>query len=142
MKIGELIAFFVLLAVGWAIHFVMGPSPGTHLIDTHKGNLVPVSDIRQKSDLGASAVHAVLVRQSGNIYRDLGSFETVQDAMDEIEKSFRRAKVDEVRITFSDEDSMAIYRRIYDFTGRAEGKKLAGARLVRVGGDRESWLSV
>ncbi len=139
---GELIAFLVLLAVGGVIHLVMGPSPGSHLLDTNKGDIVPVDELSKRSNIGASAVHAVLVRQSGNIYRDLGSFVTAEYALAEIEKAFRRAKVDEVRITHSDEESMALYRSIYDFTGRAEGKKLAGARIVRIGENRESWLTI
>ena len=139
---GELVAFLVLLAVGGVIHLVMGPPRGAHLLDTNKGDLVPVGDLSEKSNMDASIVHAVLIRQSGNIYRDLGSFVTAEDALAEIEKSFRRAKIDDVRITHSDEESMAVYRSIYDFTGRAEGKKLAGARIVRVGEDRESWLTI
>jgi len=137
----ELIAFFALLAIGGVAYLIMGPSPGAHLLDTNKGDRVPVGQLSIKSKIGESAVHAVLVRQSGNMYRDLGSFATANSALAEIEKSFRRAKIDEVRVTHSDEDSMAVYRSIYSLTGRAEGKKLAGARIVRVGEDRESWLT-
>jgi len=138
--VGEFIAFLVLMAIGGVIYLIQGPSPGQHLLDTNKGETLPVEFLSKRSLLGDHPVYAVLIRQSGNLYRDLGLFESGDHALVEITKSFRRAKIDDVRITHADGDSMAIYRWMYDFRGRAEGKKLAGARIVRVGDDRESWL--
>ncbi|SIT74818.1 hypothetical protein SAMN05421665_0110 [Yoonia rosea] len=139
---GELVALLVLLAVGGIIRLLMGPTPGEQLIDTNKGDVISLNDLTNISTLGNNAVHAVLVRQSGNIYRDLGTFVSAEAALAEIAKSFRRAKVDEVRVTHADENAIAVYRCVYSDIGRAEGKKLGGARIVRVGEDRERWLTV
>lgn len=139
---GELIAFLVLLGIGGFFHLVLGPTPVAQLIDTNKGEIIPVNDLATISTFGDSVVHAVLIRQSGNIYRDLGTYVSAEAALNEIAKSFRRAKIDEVRVTHADEDAIAVYRRFYNFIGRAEGKKLAGARIVRIGEDREQWLAV
>ncbi|WP_306007196.1 hypothetical protein [Aquicoccus porphyridii] len=138
---GEFIAFLILLAIGGILHFIMGPTPGAQLIDTNKGEVIPVEELLDFAIFEDGVVHAVLIRQSGNIYRDLGAFVSAEAALAEIVKSFRRAKIDEVRVTHADKNSVAVYRRVYNFIGRAEGKKLAGARIVRAGEDREQWLT-
>ena len=140
-RMGEFIAFLGLLAVGGILHFIMGPTPGAELVDTNKGEVMPVEELLKLATLEDGVVHAVLIRQSGNIYRDLGAFASAEAALEEIMKSFRRAKINEVRVTHTDENSVAVYRRVYNFVGRAEGKKLAGARIVRAGEDRERCLT-
>lgn len=81
--------------------------------------------------LGKGPVEAALIRQSGNIYRHLGFFEDPEDALIEIEKSFRRAKIDSVSVLKNTEDRLEISRLYYDGRGRSEGKKLGGAVIVR-----------
>lgn len=74
----------------------------------------------------------MLVRQSGNVYRDLGVFRSARAALDEAVKALRRANIARVQITHSTDTEIAAYRDHYSLTGRAEGKKMAGLRLSLV----------
>lgn len=102
------------------------------LVDKPSGDIVPLDDLPLRHTLQSGAYQAKLIRQSGNIYRELGVFPSAEAALREGMKSLRRAQVTHVRITHSDADAMAAYRHIYNFRGRAEGKKLAGIVIERV----------
>lgn len=119
-------AFVVLCLVSYLIY---GATSADHLHDTNGGEVVSLLDLRAKSQLSRGACHVVLIRQSGNLHRDLGTFPSVDAAIAEASKSFRRAGVDTVRVTYNDPSRMAVYRQIYNFRGRAEGKKFAGAQF-------------
>ena len=70
---------------------------------------------------------ALLIRQSGNLYRDLGYFQNSDDACRAIERSFRKAQIHSVSVLQNSTSVFEISRRLYDGRGRAEGKKLGGA---------------
>lgn len=129
-EIWSTIAFFSICLV---CYLVYGARSSADLHDTNSGELLELYDLPSQNSLGPGECHAVLVRQSGNVYRDLGVFPTASKAITEAAKSFRRAGIDRIRITHSDEFSLAVYRDVYNFKGRSEGKKLAGAtfRVVR-----------
>lgn len=129
-EIWSTIALFLICLI---CYLVYGARSSADLHDTNSGELVEISNLPSYSFLGSGECHVVLIRQSGNVYRDLGKFPDASKAIAEAAKSFRRAGVDRVRITHNDEFSLAVYRDVYNFKGRAEGKKLAGAtfRAVR-----------
>lgn len=102
------------------------------LADKPTSTVVPVEDLPSHHSLTPGLYHATLIRQSGNVYRDLGVFPSAEAALREGVKSLRRARVTDVRITHSDADSLAAYRQFYNFRGRAEGKKLAGIVVRRI----------
>ncbi|WP_147373473.1 hypothetical protein [Gemmobacter lutimaris] len=138
MSSPEIWATVVFLGVCFLSYLVYGPAPSSELHDTNSGEVVSLIDLGSRAPKAAGIYHAVLIRQSGNVYRDLGLFPSAQAALAEACKSFRRASVEMVRITHCDETSMAVYRKIYNFRGRAEGKKLAGVtiRLVEAAPSR------
>ncbi|WP_037296776.1 hypothetical protein [Roseovarius sp. TM1035] len=80
--------------------------------------------------LGDGPVEAALVRQSGNLYRELGVFDDWRDAIAEIEKAFNRAKIDSVAVQSNTPLKFECTRLVYNHRGRAEGKKLGGAIVV------------
>ncbi len=80
--------------------------------------------------LRSSPVHATLTRQSGNEYRDLGIFQTPDDACREIEKSFRRAQITSISVLQNSTNCFEVTRKWYNGRGRAEGKKLGGAIII------------
>jgi len=77
-------------------------------------------------------VVATLVRQSGNLYRELGEFENVAAAFAEIEKSFRRAKIESVYVPDNSETQFRVIRLHHSYGSKANGKKLGGAVLLAV----------
>jgi len=123
----ELIALLILACVGaLSRHFGHDPK-SDKFTDNSNGEVVPIEDLNAIKFPLEGACSMSLIRQSGGIYRDVGVFPSVEVALSEAVKSFRRANIRVVRVTYSDANILSIYRQIYDFRGRAEGKKLAGA---------------
>jgi len=92
---------------------------------------VHLDDFGSDHLLGNDPVEAALFRQSGNLYRHLGFFDTPELALSEVKKSFRRAKIESVSILKNTEDRLEVTRLFYNGRGRAEGKKLGGAIILR-----------
>ena len=107
------------------------------LVDRIGGDVIPVDSLPTFRSFAPGVWSAALIRQSGNLHRDLGTFPSAQAALDEAVKSFRRAKVTDVRITHASDTELAAYRQIYNLRGRAEGKKMAGVRMVLVSPTRD-----
>ena len=101
------------------------------LTDPSNAHTVHADDMRSKALLKDGPVTAILVRQSGNVYRDLGYFSTASDAFAAVEKSFQRAKIDSVRITRNTDSNFEVIRLHHSHRGRAEGEKLGGAVIAR-----------
>lgn len=114
-----------LLLIAGAVAYALGTRD--KLADTHKGETVftHALPLRQYQLRGSCSVE--LIRQSGATYRHLGTFVTFEAALAETIRSFNRAKINEVRITHEDATALAIYRRVYSLSGRAQGQKMAGA---------------
>lgn len=102
------------------------------LQDKYGGDVIPIDDLPRRHSLPPGSYQATLMRQSGNVHRELGVFSSPEAALREGVKSLRRAQVSDVRITHRDSDSLAAYRQFYNLRGRAEGKKLAGIVIRRV----------
>ncbi|MFG6080404.1 hypothetical protein ACEUZ9_000960 [Paracoccus litorisediminis] len=122
-----MVAVACFLAVGVLIALFSKPDP---LMDTYRGEVDTLEGLSRNHGLRPGRYHVALIRQSGNLYRELGTFPSPDEAVRQAVLSFRRAKFDDVRITHRTDGEIAVYRRIYNFRGRAEGKKLAGARIV------------
>ncbi|WP_187431593.1 hypothetical protein ROLI_022650 [Roseobacter fucihabitans] len=82
--------------------------------------------------LSSGPVHCILIRQSGNLYRDLGAFDGWSSALVEVSKSFNRAKIDSVMVRQNNEDTFDVLRTFHSHGGKAEGKKLGGAVIRRL----------
>jgi len=97
------------------------------LNDPENTEVIYVEQMASVCHLPEANVHAVLIRQSGNLYRELGAFSSPKDALDEIEKSFHRAKIDVVTVRENSNRVFDVFRTSYSHKGRSEGKKLGGA---------------
>lgn len=101
------------------------------LADPNNSEFIPIGQMRSIAAIENSPVAAELIRQSGNSYKVLGTFQNPSQAFDEIEKSFKRAKIESVAVL---QNSPALFKAIrlhHSHGGKAEGKKLGGA-VIRV----------
>ena len=101
------------------------------LADPNNSEFIPIGPMRSIAAIENSPVAAELIRQSGNSYKVLGTFQNPSQAFDEIEKSFKRAKIESVAVL---QNSPALFKAIrlhHSHGGKAEGKKLGGA-VIRV----------
>ncbi len=126
MGVGEAIALLAFAALV-IIVFVVKEN---RLADPNRTDTIYVSQMREVCNLNDGPVSAALIRQSGNLYRDLGFYDHWSDAMDEIEKSMRRAKVESVFVESNDSDRFEVIRLHHSHGGKAEGKKLGGAVIA------------
>jgi hypothetical protein len=122
--------FLVIAAVCVGMYLFLR-STGQRLDDPTNRTVVYTDQMRSVHMLGQGPVSAALIRQSGNLHRELGAFHTVEDALHEIEKAFRRANIDSVVVVENGGGTFRVVRRVPNFRGRAEGKKLGGAIIVR-----------
>lgn len=74
-------------------------------------------------------VSAVLMRQSGGVYRDLGTFDSASTAVAAVAGSFRKSGIDAVRVVQNTPQQYQVVRLHYSHKGKAEGKKMGGAIL-------------
>jgi len=102
------------------------------MVDRIGGETIPVDQLSTFRSYPPGVYSAVLIRQSGNLHRDLGTFSSAQAALQEAAKSFRRAKATHVRIVHATDTELAAYREYYNLRGTAEGRKFAGVRMVQV----------
>ncbi|WP_171175805.1 hypothetical protein [Ruegeria sp. HKCCD8929] len=126
MGVGEAIA---LLAFG-ALVVLIVVLKEKRLADPNRTDTIYVSQMRDVCSLKDGPVSAALFRQSGNLYRDLGLFEHWREAMKEIEKSMRRAKIESVFVQSNDANRFEVIRLHHSHGGKAEGKKLGGAVIA------------
>ncbi|WP_132543567.1 hypothetical protein [Rhodovulum euryhalinum] len=94
--------------------------------------VISLDEINDVCLLRDGPVHAVLFRQSGNLYRDLGDFSNPSAACAEVAKSFRRAQIETLTIWQNSEKAFEVSRRIYNGRGASEGKKLGGAMVSAI----------
>lgn len=122
-------AFVAVLVLGGIAAMFTKRDP---LVDRIGGDVIAIDQLSTYRAYQPGSYSAVLIRQSGNLHRDLGTFSSAQAALEEAAKAFRRAKVTDVRIVHVSDTELAAYRHVYNLKGRAEGKKFAGVRLVQV----------
>ena len=123
IEILALVGFAALVLVVYAIK-------EGRLDDPNRSDTIYISQMREQSRLRTGPVDVALIRQSGNLYRELGVFASVSDAFDEVEKSFRRAKIESVHVQSNSESEFRVIRLHHSHSGKAEGKKLGGAIVV------------
>ncbi|MBT2130563.1 hypothetical protein [Aliiroseovarius lamellibrachiae] len=100
------------------------------LSDPDRSDTIYIDQMRSLSMLRTGPVFATLIRQSGGVYRELGAFPSIGDAFTEVEKSFRRAKIESVFVEENSMDEFRVIRLHHSHGGKAEGKKLGGALIV------------
>ena len=122
----EFLVFFLIVAVivFAAFYKEKSLSDPSNTETIYSEQMVDVQSIRK------GPVEVVLFRQSGNIYRELGVFGTVDEALDGIMKSFRRAKIESVCVLQNTPTCFEVIRLHRNHRGSQEGKKLGGALVV------------
>lgn len=124
-------AFAVLLFVALVIFLTMYKE--NRLADPNDQSFIYIGQMQQSHQIRSGPVSVNLYRQSGNEYRDLGAFESTEDAIREIEKSFRLANIESLSVLRNTPDRYEVVRLHHGHRGKAEGKKLGGAVMVPVG---------
>ena len=122
----EVIAFVGLVALVLIAYAIKEQ----RLRDPSNNETVFLDQLRSACLLRDGPVSAALIRQSGNLYRDLGFFDDWGAAFDEIEKSFRRARIESLHISKNTPDRFEVVRLHHSHGGKAEGKKLGGAVIA------------
>ena len=102
----------------------------SQLNDPDNTEVVTPEQLTSLSLLKQGACQAVLIRQSGNVYRELGQFEAPEAALIDVLKSFRRAKIDAISISQNTPERLEVHRIFHNHRGRQEGKKLGGALII------------
>ncbi|MBR9765406.1 MAG: hypothetical protein GYB53_18260 [Rhodobacteraceae bacterium] len=102
------------------------------LSDPDSMDTIYLNQIREACRLADGQVSVVLLRQSGNVYRDLGILASKDEAMLQVERSFRRANISAVFVDENTEMRFRIVRLHHSHRGKAEGKKLGGAVIERI----------
>ena len=120
MEIAFLVA--IVLVIWWSLR-----SSAKKLDDPNDRRNVYLSEMQAQCNLSSGRVSVVLMRQSGNVYRELGVFESKESAFNEVQKSFRRAGIDAVHIAKNTSFEFRVNRLFHSHRGRSEGKKLGGA---------------
>jgi hypothetical protein len=103
------------------------------LKDPEDQTVVSIEQLQDVCLLGEGSVAVVLIRQSGGVYRDLGTFSDSNLALMAVKSSFRRAKIDSVSVDANAPDAFFLTRLHHSHKGAAEGKKLGGAQISLLG---------
>jgi hypothetical protein len=102
------------------------------LADPSNQETIFVQNMNEVCTISVGPVEAVLIRQSGNQYRHLGEFQSASVALEEIKKSFSRAKIDSLHVLENSENTFSVTRLHHSHRGQSEGKKLGSATLKRL----------
>ena len=102
------------------------------LADPSNHDMIYTDQMQSVLQLPEKRVSAILLRQSGNVYKELGEFESPNAAVLEIQKSFRRAKIESVAVLKNTPDLFHVLRLHHSHGGKSEGKKLGGAAIQTI----------
>lgn len=128
MGIGEVVALAIFAAVIFGIYWLKE----SRLADPANTTMIFLDQMSGNHHIPTGPVEAALLRQSGNVYRELGTFPSADAAFVEINKSFRRAGIESVGVIKNSETRYEVRRLHHSHGGKAEGKKLGGAVIVPV----------
>lgn len=128
MGIGEAVALLAFVAL--VVFLTMYKE--RRLADPNDPNFIYIGQMPGSHQIRPGPVAVRLYRQSGNEYRDLGMFQSTEEAVREIEKSFRRASIESLSILKNTPDRFEVIRLHHGHNGKAEGKKLGSAVMVPV----------
>lgn len=101
-----------------------------NLEDQSNLEVVYTDQIKGICKLASAPCEAALFRQSGHLYRVLGVFDCPDDALSEIEKSFKRANILSVNVIENNSSKLSVRRTYHNHRGRKEGRVLGGAIIV------------
>jgi hypothetical protein len=80
---------------------------------------------------GAGTFQIRIIRQSGYVHSEYQAF-SASSALSQAMATFRRAKIDAIRISRNTPDELHFNRLFYSHRGRAEGKKVGSVEITRV----------
>lgn len=123
---GEIVALILFAALAFGLMLLKEK----RLADPNDSTMISVEQMSASHQLPKGPVAAALLRQSGNLYRELGGFSSADDALIEIKKAFRRAGIDSVAVMKNTPEKYQVLRLHHSHGGKAEGKKLGGAVII------------
>ena len=80
---------------------------------------------------GTGHFQLIIVRQSGNVHSAYDA-PTAAAAMAQAMTTFRRAKIDAIRITLNEPGALHFTRQFYSHRGSSEGKKVGSVEITRL----------
>ncbi|MGR3702280.1 MAG: hypothetical protein ACU0A4_09350 [Paracoccaceae bacterium] len=126
MDIGSLIGIGVVAALIVGVVWFKESS----LNDPNNHTMIHADQMGGNHMLRTGPVSAALFRQSGNLHRDLGDFASADEALAEILKAFKRAKIDSLVVVVNTSERYEVHRLHHNHRGRAEGKRVGGAVIA------------
>jgi hypothetical protein len=125
----------IVVGVGFVpLVLVVNAVKQSRLNDPSNTRFIHSAQMFTSHQLGSGPASAILMRQSGNEYRDLGLFPSSERALEAVEASFRRAGIDSVSVLKNSPGLYEVIRLHHSHGGKAEGQKLGGAILRSVQG--------
>ncbi len=116
----------MILASWWAMQESHG-----RLDDPSDDRTLYLDQLPSKLALAPFGTYRVtILRQSGNVHAEHVITGTAQDALAAAMATFRRAKIPAVHVGANSETELRIGRLYHDHRGKAEGKKVGGARIA------------
>ncbi len=145
---GELFAGFVLLLIGgiygiWVYsnperkknHEIQQKLSGAFYPDQEKIHRNQLMELQDELGEGNYGFGVKFYRNSGHTYKSDMFFNTSKEALESVMSTFKRAKIDEVRVTFRQDGFVSLYKRSSEndaYNARAEGKRFAGVWIFRL----------
>lgn len=80
---------------------------------------------------GTGVFHIRILRQSGNIHAEYQTT-SASAAITQAMTTFRRAKIDAIRISRNSDNALHFNRLFYSHRGSSEGKKVGSVEITRV----------
>jgi len=122
-------AVVAFLAVAFKEQRLNDPSDSTYI---YLGEVITTAEL-----LPSPQYRIDMYRQSGNPYKDPfiwhtndGSDMPPEDVINHVLKTFRRAKIEDVRVVTNNEQELHICRSMHQHGRKAEGKKFKGAIIT------------
>jgi hypothetical protein len=104
------------------------------LNDPNDKEAIPTHEIESVCNLAPSGIFRIsIMRQSGNLYKDPEVTQSREDSIQQILKTLERAKIDAVWIHENTPDRFKGWRLSHCHKGRAEGKKVGGFLIEKIG---------
>lgn len=121
----------IILIFGFIVIMMYGlRKQNEKLEDPSNYEIIYPNQIKDVYALESGPCEAALFRQSGHLYRVLGVFDNPEEAIVEIEKSFRRANITSVIVVENNRTKLSLRRSYHNHWGRKEGRVLGGAIIV------------
>jgi|688.fasta_scaffold329904_1 hypothetical protein len=135
---GEIVAVILLVVV----MIVAAVCSQARLNDPNDKEAIHTHEIESVCKLAPNGIFRVsIIRQSGNLYKDPETIASREDSILRVSKTFERAKIDALWIHENTPERFKGWRLAHSDRGSAEGKKVGGFLIERIGDAAEETMS-